>query len=69
MIEVTTATPIYYFLMEFAKLVYAAFPIMVIFLGSDIMIQYLPPFEIVISIAVGFGIIAFWKFPWLMPMY
>jgi len=33
------------------------------------MIQYLPPFEIVISIAFGFGIVAVWKYPWLMPLY
>jgi hypothetical protein len=33
------------------------------------MIEYLPPFEIVVSIAFGIGIVAFWKYPWLMPMY
>ena len=29
------------------------------------MIEYLPPFEIVVSIAFGIGIVAFWKYPWL----
>ena len=43
MIEVTTATPIYYFLMEFAKLVYAAFPIMVIFIGMSFIIGSIRP--------------------------
>jgi hypothetical protein len=33
------------------------------------MIQYLPPFEIVVCIAFGIGIMAFWHYPWLMPMY
>jgi hypothetical protein len=31
--------------------------------------SYFPPFEIVVSVAFGVGIIAFWKYPWLMPMY
>ena len=43
MIEVTTATPIYYFLIEFAKLVYAALPIMVIFLGMSFIIGSIRP--------------------------
>jgi len=33
------------------------------------MIEYLPAFEIVVGIAFGIGIVAFWKYPWLMPMY
>ena len=33
------------------------------------MIPYLPPFDLIISIAFGIGIVAFWEFPWLMPLY
>ena len=33
------------------------------------MIEYLPPFDLIISIAFGIGIVGFWKFPWLMPLY
>jgi len=39
MIENSTVTPMYYFLMEFAKLVYAAFPIFVIILGASFIVQ------------------------------
>ena len=31
--------------------------------------EFLPPFELIVSIAFGFGIVAFWRYPWLMPMY
>ena len=31
--------------------------------------EFFPPFEIVVSIAFGIGIVAFWRYPWLLPMY
>ena len=37
--EAVTITPFYYFLMGFAKLVYAAFPILVIILGVSFIVQ------------------------------
>jgi hypothetical protein len=30
---------------------------------------YFPPFEVVVGIAFGIGIVAFLGYPWLMPMY
>ena len=37
--EAVTITLFYYFMMEFAKLVYAAFPIIVIILGISFILQ------------------------------
>ena len=37
--EVVTITPFYYFMMEFAKLVYATFPIILIIIGLSFVVQ------------------------------
>ena len=37
--ESVTITPMYYFLMEFARLVYAALPIFVMILGASFIVQ------------------------------
>jgi hypothetical protein len=37
--EAVTITPIYYFLMEFAKFVYAAFPLIIVLAGAGLVLQ------------------------------
>lgn len=37
--EAVTMTPFYYFMMEFAKFVYAIFPIIMVFVGVSFIIQ------------------------------
>jgi len=54
--ESVTITPMYYFLMEFAKLVYAALPIIVIILGLSLIIGSVRPEPWGGSI-YGFGIV------------
>jgi len=55
--ESVTITPMYYFLMEFARLVYAALPIIVIILGLSLIIGSVRPEPWGGSI-YGFGIVA-----------